>query len=184
MTVVARRLAAALPDLALACAYGVAVARPEWMDGAAATSLWRAALLEFFAVHASGFLKFTWVMQGGAGRRVLFVAGLAGAYSAVLGIISFVIVAWWPLVMFWVLTGNRALDAALREAPQGHAMEAEGHAWAGNVVLFTMAAVLAGMAGADRMTVLAVAGGYFLANAVSELAGWGWVRHWMRRTRL
>jgi hypothetical protein len=40
------------------------------------------------------------------------------------------------------------------------------------------------MAGADRMTVLAVAGGYFLANAVSELAGWGWVRHWMRRTRL
>jgi hypothetical protein len=178
-----RRGLAALPDLLLAGAYGAAVVRPDLLGDAAVLNLWRAALLEFFAIHASGFLKVTWVTDWGASRRARYVAGLVLAYTLVLGIIALVAGAWWPVPTFWVLTGNRALDAALREAPAEHAMEAEGYAWAGNVVLFAAGAALAGMAGAGRTAVLVVAGLYFAANALSELTAWGWVRRWMRRTR-
>jgi len=52
-----RRLLAALPDLVIAGTYAFAVADPTIRDGPPGTLLWRAAVMEFFAVHASGFLK-------------------------------------------------------------------------------------------------------------------------------
>jgi hypothetical protein len=175
-----RRLLAALPDAGIAVTYALAAGEPAIREGALGTVLWRAAIVEFFAIHASGFLKWTWAApEWRPVRRATFVAGLAAAYSAVLGITSLVIGAWWPLATFWALTGNRIFDAALREAPQGAAMVTEGRAWAGNVVLFVLVAAVTGMAGAGRLAVLVAGAVYFAANAVSELGGWWWVRRWV-----
>ncbi|MBI4501699.1 MAG: hypothetical protein HY700_11120 [Gemmatimonadetes bacterium] len=178
------RLLAALPNAGVAVAYATAAADPALRDGAMGTALWRAGVLEFFAIHASGFLKVTWIVPAwSATRRARLVAALAGAYSVVLGAVSVVVGSAWPLVTFWALTGNRVLDAALRDAPTGKAMTAEAHAWAGNVVLFVLVAAAAGIAGAGRLAVLVAGAVYFAADAVSELGDWWWVYRWQAWAR-
>ena len=64
-----RRLLGAVPDLLIAAAYVAMLTDPLRGAGPQGTALWRAAVLEFFAVHASGFLKWTWVAGWSAGRR-------------------------------------------------------------------------------------------------------------------
>lgn len=167
----------------LGVAYAATLADPALRDGPQGTTLVRAAALEFFAVHASGFLKWTWVTDWDVRRRALFVAELAAALSLGMGVASLVVGAWWPLVVFWALTGNRVLDAVVREAPKGRAMEDEALAWAGGVVLFVVAACGVGMGGLSRASVLAGGAFYFLANGVSELAGWRWAARWMAAGR-
>ena len=145
--------------------------------------LFHAAAIEFFAVHASGFLKWTWIADWDLRKRAAFVTMLAAAYSLPLAITSLAMHAWWPLTTFWALTANRLLDAVLREAPKGDEMKAEGYAWAGNTTLFVLAACVAGLADLSRTAVLIAGGGYFAANALSELTGWSWVKAWMTRAR-
>ena len=175
-----RRLAAAVPDLAIAVAFILVVVDPLARESPAGTVLWRGAVMEFFAIHAAGFLMVPWIIPGWSrGRRVLFVALLSGGYSLVLGIASLVIQSWWPLLIFWGLTANRVFDTALREVPDGRQLMEEALPWAGNLALFMIAAIITGMLGGGRQVVLTAAAFYFAANAVSELGGWWWVRRWL-----
>lgn len=179
-----RRLLAAAPDVGLAVAYFLTALDPERAETTRGLHLYRAALLEFFAVHAAGFLKVIWVMPDwDRTRRAQYVAILAGAYSTVLATASLIAGAWWPLLIFWSLTANRTLDAVARGAPGHDTIEAEANAWAGNTALFVMVAAVAGMIGMDRTTVLVAAGVYFAANAASALAGWWWAGRWFGRRR-
>jgi hypothetical protein len=178
-----RRLLGAIPDLLLAAAYIAMLTNPLRGAGSQGTALWRAALLEFFAIHASGFLKWTWVTDWSVGRRATYAAGLAAAYTAVMGVLALVLGAWWPVVVFWLLTGNRMLDTAVRQAPQGREMEEEGRAWAGSVVLYVLCAGVAGLGDLSRNAVLTAGALYFAANGLSELAAWGWVERWWAWSR-
>ncbi len=178
-----RRLIGAIPDLLLASAYVAMLADPVRGAGPQGTALWRAATLEFFAVHASGFLKWTWVTKWNLPRRALFAAALAAAYTAAMVVVSLIVGGWWPVAVFWLLTGNRILDAAVREAPTGRAMEEEGYAWAGSVVLFIGCVFVGAMGAMTRTAVFVAAALYFAANGLSELTGWRWVERWMARSR-
>ena len=177
------RLIAAAPDAALAAAFIRVATDPVQRLGATGDALYHAAMIEFFAVHASGFLKWTWLMDWGMRKRGLYVSGLSAAYSLPLLITSLVMHSWWPLVTFWALMANRLIDAVVRGAPQGDEMQPEAEAWAGNTTLFVLVAAVAGMVGFDRTTILVAGGCYFGLDAVSEVTGWAWVRWWMSRTR-
>jgi hypothetical protein len=179
----ALRVVAAAPDAALAAAFIRVAADPVQRVGTAGDALYHAALIEFFAVHASGFLKWTWVSDWGMRKRGLYVSALSAAYSLPLSIASLVVGSWWPLVTFWVLMANRLIDAVVRGAPEGDAMQSEAEAWAGNTTLFVLVAAVGGLVGFDRTTILAAGGCYFGLNAVSELTGWAWVRWWMSRAK-
>lgn len=178
--VVVRRIAAAVPDVGIAAAFIWVAADPALWDATEGTALWRAALMEFWAIHAGGFLMVPWIAGDWAlPRRALYAAGLMAAYSLVLGIASLVMNAWWPIVTFWAVTGNRALDVMLRDAPS-HGLAEEARPWAGNVALFGIIAAITWMLADDRQAVFIGAAVYYLANAVSELGGWWWVRLWER----
>ena len=177
------RVVAAAPDAALAVVFIRIAADPGQRLGATGDALYHAALIEFFAVHASGFLKLTWLMDWRMRKRGLYVSGLSAAYSLPLLITSLVIHSWWPLFTFWALMANRLLDAVVRGAPEGEAMQPEAEAWAGNTTLFVLVVAVAGLVGFDRTTILVAGGCYFGLNAVSELTGWAWVRWWMSRTK-
>jgi hypothetical protein len=178
-----RRLLGAIPDLLIAAAYVAMLTDPLRGAGPQGAALWRAAVLEFFAVHASGFLKWTWVGGWSAGRRTTYVVALAAAYTAVMGGFALAVGDWWPIAVFWLLTGNRMLDAAVREAPRGREMEEEGRAWAGGVVLYVLAACVAGLGDMSRNAIFTAGALYFAANGLSELAGWGWVERWWAWSR-
>lgn len=178
-----RRLAGAIPDLAICAAFAVVLADPVRAAGAEGTTLWRVAALEFFAVHASGFLKWTWVSDWGLRRRASYVACLAGGYFGLAGIAGLILGSWWPVTVFWSLTANRMVDAVVRGAPEGAAMDAEGKAWAGGVVLYVLVACVVGLTGMGRTAVLAGGAAYFLANGLSELTGWAWFDRWQAWSR-
>lgn len=175
-----KRLAAAIPDLGLAAAFVLALGGS--FDPAARDHLHRAALLEFFAIHCGGFLMWPW-MAGWSGRtKALYVAGLVAGYALVLAIISLVIGAWWPLVIFLGLVANRAVGIALMPNPDGQEMDRVAHSWGGAITLFVLAAIAGGMGG-TRGAVLGAAACYFGAIGVSELTNWGWVRRWIASSR-
>lgn len=179
-----RRLPAALPDLGLAVAYALAAADPMARDGTTGTLLWRAAIMEFFAIHASGFLKWPWVAQDwSTRRRVAFVLGLGAAYTTVLGIVSAVAGTWWPVLTFWALTGNRIADAAASGPPEADRLEPSLYAWAGTTALFVAAASMTGLVGPSRGAVLVGGAAYFGAIGVSELGGWWWAARWLGSRR-
>lgn len=178
-----RRLGGALPDLAIGYAYLTVVADAALRTGTQGTALWRAMVIEFFAIHASGFLKWTWVSDWSRARRVRFVLVLAAGYSAATGLAALLLGGWWPLVVFWSLTANRMLDAAVREAPEGRAMQEEARAWAGGVALYGLAVCVAAVTGFGRAAVLTAGAAYFFANGVSELTGWRWVDRWLAWSR-
>ncbi len=179
--VVVRRIAAAAPDVGIAAAFIGVAADPALWEATQGTTLWRAALMEFWAIHAGGFLMVPWIAGNWElPRRALFTAGLIAAYSLVLGIASLVVGAWWPIVTFWALTFNRALDVVLRDAPSHEGLAAEVRPWGGNVVLFCIIAPITWMLATGRQAVFIGAAIYYLANAVSELGGWWWMRRWER----
>jgi hypothetical protein len=66
--------------------------------------------------------------------------------------------------------------------PEHRELDRTGHAWAGALVLFVVAAIVGGMGG-SREAVYAAAAFYFGAIGASELANWAWVRRWMERAR-
>jgi len=179
--VVVRRIAAAVPDIGIATALIGVAANPALWETTQGTTLWRAALMEFWAIHAGGCLFVPWAVSDWAlPRRALFTAGIVAAYSLVLGIASLVMGAWWPIVTFWALTCNRALDIVLHDAPSHDELPGLVRPWAGNAVLFCVIAAITGMLADGRQAVFAGAAIYYLANAVSELGGWWWVRFWER----
>lgn len=179
--VVVARIAAAAPDVGIATVFIWVAADPALWEAAQGTALWRAALMEFWAIHAGGFLMVPWIVGNWAlPRRALFAAGLVAAYSLVLGTASLVIGAWWPIVTFWALTCNRALDVVLRDTPSHLELADEARPWAGNTALFCIIAAITAMLAADRQAVFIGAAVYYLANAVSELGGWWWMRRWER----
>jgi len=177
--VVVRRIVAAAPDVGIAAAFIWVAAHPALWHATEGTTLWRAALMEFWAIHAGGFLMVPWIAGDYAlPRRALYVAGIVAAYSLVLGIASLVMGTWWPIVTFWTLTFNRALDVVLRDAPSQRELAHEARPWAGNIVLFAVVAAITGMLAAGRQAVFIGAAVYYLANAVSELGGWWWMGRW------
>jgi hypothetical protein len=175
-----KRFAAAIPDLGLAAAFVIALR--GGFEPALQDHLLRAALLEFPAIHCGGFLMWPWI-AGWTGRtKVYFVAALVAAYAVVVGVVALVIHAWWPLVIFLGLVGNRATGIALMPNPEHRELDRTAHAWAGALVLFVVAAIVGGMGG-TRGAVYAAAAFYFAAIAVSELGNWWWVHRWMERAR-
>src|SRR5690606_18086930 len=93
------RMAAAAPDVGIAAAFAWVAVSPALWDAPMGTALWRAALMEFWAIHAGGFLMVPWIVNDwNLPRRALYAAGLVAAYSVVLGIASLAIGAWWPIV--------------------------------------------------------------------------------------
>jgi len=175
--VVVRRIAAAVPDVGIATAFIAVAADPTLWEATQGAALWRAALMEFWAIHAGGILFVPWAISDWAfPRRALFAAGIMAGYSLVLGLISLAIGAWWPLVTFWVLTCNRALGIVLDDAPTHDELPWLVRPWAGNAVLFCVIAVITGMLAEGRQGVFVGAAVYYLANAVSELGGWWWVK--------
>lgn len=182
-TVIVRRIAAAAPDVGIAAAFIAVAANPALWEAAEGTALWRAALMEFWAIHAGGCLFVLWAVGDWAlPRRALFTAGVVAAYSLVLGGLSLAVKAWWPIVTFWVLTCNRALDVALSDAPSHDELRELVRPWAGNVVLFCIIASITAMLADGRLGVFIGAAIYYLANAVSELGGWWWVQSWEPRS--
>lgn len=175
------RMAAAAPDVGIAAAFAWVAVSPALWDAPMGTALWRAALMEFWAIHAGGFLMVPWIVNDwNLPRRALYAAGLVAAYSVVLGIASLTIGAWWPIVTFWALTCNRALDVVLRDSPSDLELGREVRPWAGNVALFCIIAAVTGLLANGRQEVYIGAAVYFLANAVSELGGWWWLRGFER----
>ncbi len=171
-----KRLAAAIPDAGLAAAFVLALG--GGLGAEARDHLFRAALLEFPAIHCGGFLMVPWIIGWQGARKAGFVAGLVAAYAAVLGTVALVIGAWWPLWIFLGLVANRAVGIALMPSPEGGELDRIAHSWGGAIVLFVVAAVVGGMGG-TRGAVYAAAALYFAAIAASELTNWGWVRRWM-----
>jgi hypothetical protein len=139
--------------------------------------------MEFWAVHASGFLFLAWIHDWAPLKRLGIVAGLAAAYSAALLLVVRFVGTWWPLAVFWALMANRMLDAVLRGRPREAEFDLLTHAWAGTTALFAVAACLVGVAGPASGAVLIAGFAYFTANALSELTGWRWVFRWMQRAR-
>jgi hypothetical protein len=175
-----KRIAAAIPDLGLAAAFVLAL--QGGLDPAMRDHFLRAALLEFPAIHCGGFLMWPWIAGWSGRTKALYVAGLVAAYALVVGVVALVIHAWWPLVIFLGLVANRAAGIALMPNPEGGELDRIAHAWGGTIVLFVVAAIVGGMGG-TREAIYAAAAFYFGAIAVSELAGWAWVRRWMGRAR-
>jgi hypothetical protein len=176
MTLRLRRLLSGSTDLAIAGLYIWVAATPGGWEGQLGQTLWRAAMMEFFAIHAAGFLLVPWLFQAGdRGKRIRLVLAISAAYTVVLGVASLIAGAWWPLLVFWGLTVNRAIDPLLRDRLSDQQLKGVAEPWAGSIVLFVGAAVAAGLVGDDAPVVLAVAGAYFLGVGISEVGGWWWV---------
>jgi hypothetical protein len=162
-----------ITDLTIAGLYVWVAAMPSGWEGRLGQTLWRAAVMEFFAIHAAGFLLVPWIFQDR--DRVRLVLAISAGYTLVLGVASLVAGAWWPLLTFWALTANRAMDPVLRDRLSNQEFTGVVEPWAGSIVLFVGAAIAAGLVGGEPSVVLAVAGIYFLGVGISEMGGWWWV---------
>jgi hypothetical protein len=171
-----RRAFSGTTDLAIAGTYFWVAATGGWQTPLGETLL-RAAIMEFWAIHAGGFLCLSWLLQEwDRAKRIRLVLAIAGGYTLILGVASLVAGAWWPLGVFWALTANRAVDPILRDRLSDEEFSGLIESWGGTIVLFVCAVVTLGFVGHEAPVVLTLAGVYFTGVGISEMGGWWWVR--------
>jgi len=179
------RLVDAILDLALGLTCVVGLQAPAFLPEQLLAHLPRLVMIEFGAIHCTGFMFLVWLMSWGLARRAAYLAALTAAYSLVLGIIAFFLGDAWPLAIFWGLIGNRSLMMLTTDLPDERRQQVLTHAWAGATTLYVVA-ISAGMlfAGKTPAQGLLLTGFiYYTSVALSELGGWGWVFRWMQRAR-
>jgi hypothetical protein len=179
------RLVDASLDLLLGLTCLAGLQAPALLPGELLAHLPRLVMIEFAAIHCTGFMFLVWLMKWDLARRAAYLAALTAAYTLVLGVIAIFLGDAWPLGIFWGLIGNRSVMMLVGNLPDERRQEALTHAWAGTTTLYVVA-MSAGMLFAGKIPAqgLLLAGFlYYTSVALSELGGWGWVFRWMQRAR-
>jgi hypothetical protein len=172
--------ATAAPDFALGLACLAGVLAPGLLPEGLRWRLPRSVLIEFTAIHCSGFLLVAWMGGWGAAKRTAYVAVLAAGYSLVLGAVALVLHDPWPVAIFWALMGNRVTGVVFGRPPDERRFQAIGITWAGTTTLYVLA-LCAGVLVGDGFSArgfLLTGFGYYTAVGLSELSEWGWAWRW------
>ena len=104
------RLLAALPTLAVSAAFAITWQQPTLLHAQAVRGLITGLLLEFFVLHASGFLNVMAVGNERSRGQLLMIASVAVACLLMVAGFAVSIGDLWPLLAFAVLFALRLVD--------------------------------------------------------------------------
>lgn len=135
----ARRMLAAFPDVALGGVFLVTWISPFAVGRGSIEYLLLVMLLEFIIIHSSAFMGHVMLANEPRRRRAKKVLGLGVLYTLfVLGFaLGFGTV--WPLVAFWALTLNRLSTVLLGAVPEGQERLHMRGGWAANTLFYLVA---------------------------------------------
>jgi len=131
-------LGAALPDLAIGAVFLIAWVAPGTFARNIVPTLMLTMLLEFIIIHSSSFLGSVALGTGRLKRSARMVLFLCLFYTVFVAAFAAAFKTWWPLVSFWVLTGNRLLGLVLGQAPGGEARIFMQRSWAIGVLFYLL----------------------------------------------
>ncbi len=193
------RIAAAVPDFALAAGFLITWIAPATFGQRAVAYLMLVMLLEFIIVHASGFMGSV-ILNEPLSRRTRFKAllGLGAFYGLFAAAFSAAFRAWWPLWTIFLLTLNRLLAVLTGELPEGRERAYVRRSWAVAALLYLVFVLVTTLLPVPRFgitaevvraqglpgsglwidaphRVLAFGFLYFLATGLSELVSHRWL---------